>query len=62
MIYAYSVEQIRAVEKAALARDGDATLMRRASAAVALAVAERTSPRRARAAGGAAGRIGQQRR
>lgn len=41
MIYAYSVEQIRAVEKAALARDGDATLMRRASAAVALAVAER---------------------
>ena len=42
MIYAYSVEQIRAVEKAALARDGDATLMRRASAAVALAVVERT--------------------
>ena len=42
MIYAYAVEQIRAVEKAALARDGDATLMRRASAAVALAVAERT--------------------
>ncbi len=46
MIYAYSVEQIRTVEKAALARDGDATLMRRASAAVALAVAERTSPPR----------------
>ena len=46
MINAYSVEQIRAVEKAALARDGDATLMRRASAAVALAVVERTPPPR----------------
>ncbi len=43
MINAYSVEQIRAVEAIALARDGDVTLMRRASAAVALAVAERTS-------------------
>ena len=42
MIYAYSVEHIRAVEQAALARDGDATLMRRASAAVAVSVAERT--------------------
>jgi ADP-dependent NAD(P)H-hydrate dehydratase / NAD(P)H-hydrate epimerase len=41
MIEAYSVEQIRAVEAIALARDGDATLMRRASYAVALEVAER---------------------
>ena len=42
MIHAYSVEQIRAVEAVALARDGDATLMRRAATAVALAVVERT--------------------
>ena len=42
MIQAYSVEQIRAVEAAALARDGDGTLMRRASHAIALVVAEHT--------------------
>ncbi|MFN8198763.1 MAG: NAD(P)H-hydrate dehydratase [Nakamurella multipartita] len=41
MIEAYTVEQIRAVEALALARDGDATLMRRASFAVAAEVAER---------------------
>ena len=41
MIQAYSVEQIRAVEAIALARDGDETLMRRASYAVAVVVAER---------------------
>ncbi len=42
MIQAYSVEQIRAVEAVALARDGDGTLMRRASYAIALVVAEHT--------------------
>ncbi len=41
MIEAYTVEQIRAVEAIALERDGDATLMRRASFAVAAEVAER---------------------
>jgi hydroxyethylthiazole kinase-like uncharacterized protein yjeF len=41
VIQAYSVEQIRAVEAIALARDGDETLMRRASYAVAVVVAER---------------------
>jgi hydroxyethylthiazole kinase-like uncharacterized protein yjeF len=41
MIQAYSVEQIRAVEAIALAREGDGTLMRRASWAVADVVAER---------------------
>jgi hydroxyethylthiazole kinase-like uncharacterized protein yjeF len=41
MIEAYTVEQIRAVEAAALAKDGDGTLMRRASHAIALEVAER---------------------
>jgi hydroxyethylthiazole kinase-like uncharacterized protein yjeF len=41
MIQAYAVEQIRAVEAAALAREGDGTLMRRASWAVAAVVAER---------------------
>ena len=41
MIQAYSVEQIRAAEAVALARDGDGTLMRRASWAVALEVADR---------------------
>ena len=41
MIEAYTVEQIRAVEAAALARHGDGTLMRRASHAIALEVAER---------------------
>ncbi|MGS0688665.1 NAD(P)H-hydrate dehydratase [Nakamurella sp. GG22] len=41
MIEAYTVEQIRAVESAALARHGDGTLMRRASHAIALEVAER---------------------
>ena len=42
MIQAYSVEQIRAVEAAALAKDGDGTLMRRASYAISLVVAEHT--------------------
>src|SRR4029077_20397236 len=42
MIQAYSVEEIRAVEAIALARDGDDTLMRRASYAVSLVVTERT--------------------
>ncbi len=42
MIQAYSVDQIRAVEALALARDGDGTLMRRASYAISLVVAERT--------------------
>ncbi|WP_420120534.1 NAD(P)H-hydrate dehydratase [Nakamurella sp.] len=41
MIEAYTVEQIRAVEAIALERDGDATLMRRASFAVAAEVAQR---------------------
>ena len=41
VIQAYSVEQIRAVEAIALERDGDETLMRRASYAVAVVVAER---------------------
>jgi hydroxyethylthiazole kinase-like uncharacterized protein yjeF len=41
VIEAYTVEQIRAVEAIALDRDGDATLMRRASFAVAAEVAER---------------------
>jgi len=41
MIEAYTVEQIRAVEAIALDRDGDETLMRRASFAVAAEVAER---------------------
>ncbi|MEP6559836.1 MAG: NAD(P)H-hydrate dehydratase [Nakamurella sp.] len=41
MIEAYSVEQIRAVEAIALNREGDGVLMRRASYAVALEVAER---------------------
>ncbi len=41
MIPAYTVQQIREVEAAALARDGDGTLMRRASHAIALEVAER---------------------
>jgi len=41
MIEAYSVEQIRAVEAVALAKDGDGTLMRRASYAVAREVADR---------------------
>ncbi len=41
MIEAYTVEQIRAVESAALARHGDGTLMRRASHAIALEVADR---------------------
>ena len=41
MIEAYSVEQIRAVEAIALDREGDGVLMRRASYAVALEVAER---------------------
>ncbi len=41
MITAYTVQQIRDVEAAALARDGDGTLMRRASHAIALEVAER---------------------
>jgi hydroxyethylthiazole kinase-like uncharacterized protein yjeF len=41
MISAYSVHQIREVEAAALAKDGDGTLMRRASWAVATEVAER---------------------
>ena len=41
MIQAYTVEQIRAAEAVALARDGDGTLMRRASWAVALEVADR---------------------
>ena len=41
MIEAYTVDQIRAVEAIALDRDGDATLMRRASFAVAAEVAER---------------------
>ncbi|HEX6872187.1 MAG TPA: NAD(P)H-hydrate epimerase, partial [Micromonosporaceae bacterium] len=41
MIEAYTVEQIRAVEAIALDRDGDATLMRRASFAVAAEVADR---------------------
>jgi len=41
MIEAYSVEQIRAVEAVALDREGDGVLMRRASYAVALVVAER---------------------
>ncbi len=41
MIEAYTVEQIRAVEAIALERDGDETLMRRASFAVAAEVAER---------------------
>lgn len=40
MIQAYSVEQIRTAEGAAMARDGDSTLMRRASWAVASVVAE----------------------
>lgn len=40
MIQAYSVEQIRAVEAAALAKDGDGLLMRRASYAISLVVAE----------------------
>ena len=40
MIQAYSVEQIRAVEATALAREGDGTLMRRASYAVAAVAAE----------------------
>jgi hydroxyethylthiazole kinase-like uncharacterized protein yjeF len=42
MIQAYSVEQIRAVEAVALARDGDGTLMRRASYAIALVATEHT--------------------
>jgi hydroxyethylthiazole kinase-like uncharacterized protein yjeF len=42
MIQAYSVAQIRAVEAAALARDGDGTLMRRASYAICMVVAEHT--------------------
>lgn len=41
MIEAYTVQQIRAVEAAALATHGDGTLMRRASHAIALEVAER---------------------
>lgn len=41
MIEAYTVEQIRAVEAIAIDRDGDATLMRRASFAVAAEVADR---------------------
>ncbi len=41
MIEAYTVDQIRAVEAIALERDGDETLMRRASFAVAAEVAER---------------------
>ncbi|MET0866101.1 MAG: NAD(P)H-hydrate epimerase, partial [Nakamurella sp.] len=44
MIEAYSVEQIRAVEAIALDREGDGVLMRRASHAVALEVAERLPP------------------
>lgn len=44
MIEGYTVEQIRAVEAIALERDGDATLMRRASFAVAAEVAERVPP------------------
>ena len=41
VIEAYTVEQIRAVEAIALERDGDETLMRRASFAVAAEVSER---------------------
>lgn len=41
MIEAYTVDQIRAVEAIALERDGDETLMRRASFAVAAEVAQR---------------------
>jgi hydroxyethylthiazole kinase-like uncharacterized protein yjeF len=41
VIEAYTVEQIRAVEAIALDRDGDETLMRRASFAVAAEVSER---------------------
>lgn len=41
MITAYTAAQIRAAEQAAIERDGDATLMRRASSALASVVAER---------------------
>ncbi|TKV58729.1 NAD(P)H-hydrate dehydratase [Nakamurella flava] len=41
MITAYTAAQIRAAERVAIDRDGDATLMRRASTAVASVVAER---------------------
>ncbi len=41
MIPAYSVQQIRDIEAIALARDGDGTLMRRASHAIAQEVADR---------------------
>ncbi len=41
MIYAYSVDTIREVERRAIDRDGDATLMRRASTALANEIAVR---------------------
>lgn len=44
MIPAYTAAQVRAAEQVAIERDGDATLMRRASTALASVIAERLPP------------------
>ena len=62
VIHAYIGRSRPGVERRAIERDGDATLMRRASWAVADEIAERLPSPLARAAGGAAGRVRQQRR
>ena len=62
VIQAYTVEQIRAVEAIALDRDGDETLMRRASFAVAARGRRAGAVTASGPPGGAAGRVRQQRR